>query len=241
MNTTIKLSWLTLGIAAAVLAAAAWFAATGPAQAAVHAVSMDDVTVAPGDSVTVSLDAVAPATGAGIGAVDITVAYDTAVVEATACTANAAWDVGDCDFATAGSVNLKAADVDGLGDGSLADITFKALGADGTSSALTLTVAIITDRLEVDILPGLVVTNGSISVVAAATPTETPTVEPTATPTAEPTTPAAPQPTTLPTAGGLPSEDGSMGLAMLAAIAGFIALSTLAGGLWIAQRGRRPR
>ena len=135
-----------------------------------HAVSIEDATVAPGASVTVSLDAVAPA--GGIGAVDITVTYDSTVVTFEGCTSNAAWDVSDCDLGAAGAVVLMAADVDGLSSGSLATIDFDAVGLAGDSSTLDVTVNTITDPDENDISAGLTVTDGTIT-IEEATPTLT--------------------------------------------------------------------
>ena len=250
MSKTNNLPWLALTLTGAVLLAlVVWLAAVSPTQAGVHAVSIGSATVAPGGSVTVSLDAVAPPLG--IGAIDATVTYDTAVVTATACTANAAWDVGDCTIdSVAGTVRLLGADVAGLGSGSLATIDFDAVGAAGTSSALDLEVAIMTLPDETDVTAALVaVTDGTITVAATtatptpapATPTATPGPgTPTATPApGTPTATPAPAPEALPPTGGEPSDGGSSGLAWLAAIAGAIAM--MSGGLWLALKRRRVR
>ncbi len=163
--------------AMAVLAAAGgWFAAAGPTQALQESVSIGSATVAPAGTVTVSLDAVAPA--AGIGSIDATVTYDTAVVNATDCTPNADWDVGDCTIdPAAGTVRLIAADVAGLASGSLATITFQAVGAAGTSSALDVQVDIFALPDESSVTP--TVNDGTITVEG---PTATPTPAPTAVP-----------------------------------------------------------
>ncbi len=254
-----RLPWLALPLTGAVLLAlVGWLAAASPTQAAIHAVSIEDATVAPGGSVTVSLDAVAPA--AGIGAIDATVTYDTAVVNATACTANAAWDVGDCTIdSVAGTVRLLAADVTGLGSGSLATIAFDAVGAAGTSSALVISADIFALPDETRMEDTLTVTDGSITITEAPTPTATPAPgtptatpapgTPTATPapgtptaTPAPGTPTAtpaPAPEALPPTGGEPSDGGFSGLAWLAAIAG--ALAMMSGGLWLALKRRRVR
>ena len=230
MSKTSKLTWLTLGIATAVLAAVAgWFAMADAAQAQV-------ITVAPGGTTSVAVSSTA-----SVGALDATVTYDSTVVSATACTPNTAWDAATCDVTTAGTVSMLFADVAGI-TGSLADITFQAVGADGATTALTLTVNIITDNVEVPITGSPVSLSASSITIQTPAPTATPAA-PTATPAAPTATPAAaatPTPAvtiTAPVPSGSGQADGGLSGWWLAALA--MGLLTATGGVAVWRTARR--
>ena len=122
---------------------AGWFAAAGPAQAEANTVRIDpaSATVPPGGSVDLAVIADAPALGFGSWDLDIT--YDQAVVNVTACVPHPS---GGCAFATAGRVDVIGFVGTALtGEQTLATISFSAIGTEGQSSAVAITVVDFND------------------------------------------------------------------------------------------------
>jgi hypothetical protein len=223
MNT--KLASLTgLGLAAAIAAAAlaVMVARAGTAQAqAGGAVSTPSMTVAPG--ATFEVDVVATAPTGNLGAWDVTVAYDTAVLDVTSTDPGASLDCADNNgtLQMAGTAPTLAGF---SGDTVICTITFEAVGADGDTSALTVTVTSFGDADANDVTP--TVSSGTITL---AEPTPSPSPAPgTATATASP---AAPPPT-----GGAVGDDGSSTMTWALVAAG---LAIVAGGAWAVARARR--
>lgn len=133
----------------------------------------------------------------GLGAADISVAFDSSVIEVTAC------DTGDLGGACNPNAPGGPAQAAGFAAPAvttepvvLGSFTFDCVGAAGTSSALTITVNEFVDGTAGD--PQAIetsVTNGSVTCGVAATP--------------------APQPVAPPPTGGLPPVDSSGGVGWL--------------------------
>jgi hypothetical protein len=110
--------------------------------------------VAPGQSVTLALDALGATQGVGAATVDV--GFDPAIVSVTGCTADPAsvFDLASCnpDFAsdTVRFVGISAGGVSG--DLALADLTFQAVGSVGDVSPLNVTVQTFADTNGFDIL-----------------------------------------------------------------------------------------
>jgi hypothetical protein len=120
-------------------------------------------TVVEGASVTVGLIAVAPPSE--IGAWQIDVHYNDALLDATACVSHPAGVCNDSFSAT--EVRSVGADITGIGGtAELAAITFEALGGPGSCSALGIEVMILVEPDEDPIDP--VITNGAICIVGCA-------------------------------------------------------------------------
>ncbi len=106
-------------------------------------VTSGSASVAPLDSIVLDLDAVGVPVQ-GLGAVTIDVLFDPSVVDPTACAAdpNNLFDLGSCnvDFAS-NALRFTALSSAGVaGSFPLADVTFRAIGAVGQSSALDVSI-----------------------------------------------------------------------------------------------------
>jgi uncharacterized protein (TIGR02588 family) len=213
--------WLAASAAAILLAAVmGWtvFSANSAAAAA-NTISVDPAaqTVAPNGEFTVKIMA-EPVAGKLIGSWDIRVKFNAAVLDATACAGVASGALAcNADFA-AGEASFNGASGDGLsGAQTLGTVTFKAIGAAGTSSDVTITVVSFNDA---DLTPMSPATaKGTVNIAAPATATPTPLV-----------TPKVP-----PNTGGAPT-DGSSSVPWALGVLG---LAVLAGGVWVTARTRR--
>ena len=231
--TMVTRGWLAASAAATVLLAlAVWLAVSGPAQAAANTVVVTpaSATVAPGGQVTVKVVGEAPA-GKKIGGWDLKISFNAAVLQAVDCAGQS-----NCnkDFA-AGQVAFNGFSGGGLsGSQVLAEVTFKAIGASGTSSALTV-AGDFNDETATATNPTF--TGGTINVL---TPTPSPSPSPTAVPSASPTASPSPSPTAgaLPKTGGSPSDGTSLTPWLLAVLG----LAVVSGGAWagVADAPRDP-
>jgi hypothetical protein len=214
---------LAAAIAAAALALlVAWFAVVGGAHAADGAVAISPAsqTVAPGGTVSVNVSATAPA--ANLGAWDLNVTYDPAVLSFTTCDS----DISTSCTGSQGTIRIAGAATSqaGLtGTQNLGTLHFNVVGAAGTSSTLGITITDFADGPANSVTPAT--TNGSVTVAA---PTPTPSPAPTASPT--------PVPSTLPQTGGNPSNGSSSAVTWLLVAAGLVVVS---GGAWAVSRARR--
>jgi hypothetical protein len=221
--------WLPLGLFAAALVGLIGLSAQGAQAGGTATVTAGSGTVVPGGSITVDLT-VTPS-GTLVGALDVTIGYDAAVLDATpdnlgTATCNEGVNPITCSFANLAGLT-----------GVVASLQFDAVGADGTSSALTVVVTTCSDEIGTDITctPG----NGLVN-VQAATPTPVPTAVPTAAPTAAPTTAPTAVPATI-TPAGLPptgSDSGSNALPLFLAAMGIAAVTA---GAWAVTRLRREQ
>ena len=142
-----------------------------------------------------------------LGAATVLVSYDPAVVQASACQRNPAFDVGLCNIhydadgdGVSDAVLFNLVSVNGLNASSdpllLVQLTWQAAPTltESASTTLSITVRTFTD-IDAAPLPVLA-QNGQLTVDAlpTSTPTATPTMTPTATPTETPTPTATPTP-----------------------------------------------
>jgi hypothetical protein len=216
-----------LAAAAVVLALGAGLLIASQASAASATISVDSITVAPGEQGSVNLDAL-NATSPGLGAWEIDIVYNPAVVTAVACSPQNG-SVCNPDYAS-NTVRIVGASAGGLlGNKTLGSITFSC-DSEG-SSALSLNIMVLADATAAAPVPmSHQAQNGAITCSSAQPP-----VVPTSTP-GGPTEEAEPTATALvvtglPPSGSGGSNDGAMDWlvavsagAALAAIAGFGAL-----------------
>ncbi len=219
MVRSLKGSWLPMAlVASALIALAAWAALAGPAHADANHVSAGTVTVEPGASGSVDITAEAPADD--LGAWNIDIDYDDAVITVDSCDEGSV-GLNLCNDAFgATTVRIVGADAGGA-DGALtmATINFTAVGDAGDCTDLTVTVIQFADPEGNETSPKM--TNGEVCIEVAATPE----------PTAEPTvTPAAPPPT-----GGAPASGSDTAAYLL----GALGLAAIAGGAFVVSRMRR--
>ena len=207
----------SLALALAVIALvglAGWFAA-GQARAVPNTVFPDPVgaTVPLAGSVDVAIITDSP-DPLGLGSWDLNILYDDAVVTATSCTA---YSAGGCSTVIApGEVRILGfVGLPLTGEQTLATITFLAVGVEGQSSPVIITVNDFNDGLGDPTNPGT--TLGTITIqtptptpVPTAMPIPAPTATPTPVPTASPT-PVVPtaSPTPVPTATPTPVPTAS--------------------------------
>jgi hypothetical protein len=155
-------------------------------------VRMAEYSVAPGEQVTTAVTAVDFPTS-GLGALNIAVAYDPAVIAIEGCAVDpeGQMSAGLCNIAYAPDViRFNGAAVSGTTANplTLAHLTFTAVGLIGDSSPLNLTVNLLTNPDGEGLL--FTITQGRIVITDPLEPTPTPTF--TATPTAIPTFTATP-------------------------------------------------
>ena len=215
------------GLVAALAAVVGLMALISVASAAVSSLGIESATVAPGDDVTVALDA--EATAPGIGAFTVDVDYDDAKLDYVSCTGHAS---GLCNKTADGTVRFTGASATGIsGSLELGTITFTAGSTEGTA-ALDVTIDTLTDPEGVDITVSA--GDGTITI---ATPTPSPTPSPSPSPTAVPAT-ATPTatPKSLPSTGGAASDGSGSSMAL---VLGTLGLAVLAGGVWAVSRTRR--
>lgn len=217
-----KGTWLPMVlVASALIALAAWAALAGPALAddANH-VSAGSVTVEPGASGSVDISADAP--DGDLGAWNIDVDYDSAVISVDSCDEGSI-GLNLCNDAFGPTtVRIVGADAGGA-DGALtmATINFTAVGAVGDCTDLTVTVIQFADPTGNETDP--TVTNGEVCIEDAAVETDAPEPDPTATP------------ADLPDTGGA-LAGGSNSAAYLLGILG---LAVIASGAFVVSRTRR--
>jgi hypothetical protein len=228
---TNKAIWLPVAlIAAAAVGLMGLLVATDGAKAGGSAtVSVSGGTVAPGGNITVDVN-ITP-TGTLVGAADVQVDYDPAVLTPTACTPAAS-----CNTAfDANTVAFSLADLAGL-TGVEGTITFNAIGAAGTSSALTVVVTACSDET------GTTITctpqNSTVNVqqpTASPSPSPAPTASPTGTAGAGTATPTgSPTPAGLPPTGGSDGDSSSIGWVLAA-----LGIAAVAAAGWATMRLRR--
>ena len=203
--------WLRLTLAAVIVALGAAFVVRGPfaSGSTTATVRIGSAVIEPGGTDTVTLEAVNVA-APGVCAVTVNVIYDNTVKTATACTPSAAapFDTKLCNKGAA----LNTVRFTGIattpisGTFALADITFQATGAAGSSTVLDVVVVTFSDCVEGDDIP-VVDQDGSNS-IATPTPTATGTATSTTTATATPTPTASPTPSPTPTPTPAPDDDG---------------------------------
>ncbi len=146
-------------------------------------VSIESATVGPGGNVVVDVT-ITPQQGITVGAMDVNVNYNAAVLHAASCSPS-----GGCNPAyDADTVRFAWADLSGL-SGVEGMITFDAIGSSGQSSALDVEVLICVDGMGADLT--CADSDGSIQ-ISNATPTPGPSITPSPSPTVPPPTPTPP-------------------------------------------------
>jgi hypothetical protein len=134
--------------------------------AAATLVSMNDVTVDQGNNVTVSI-MLTGITNYGTGTINVE--YDPLVAKVTGVTGNAKSSIGAWNANNPGKVDISAWNTAGTsGDLAFADVTFKALGSNGSSTALTLKVDMLQDTSYTDITRNI--KSGSLKISGALSP-----------------------------------------------------------------------
>lgn len=217
-------------VASALVALAAWAAVVGIAHAA-NAVSADSVTVEPGASGSANVNAEAPANELGAWEIDIT--YDPAVITVDSCDAGSVGlNLCSVDQVAENTVRVVGADAGGAtgDDIVLATINFTAVGDDGDCTDLTVTVNQFADVDSQETNPSS--TDGEVCIE---TPTPTPTPAPTASPTTAPTASPTASPGGLPDTGG-PADSGSSNMA--AYLLGILGLAVVGSGVFAVTRIR---
>lgn len=225
MVRSIQGSWLPLAlVASALVALAAWAAIIGIASAA-GSVAAGSTTVEPGASGTV--DVTASATD--LGAWEIDVVYDPAVVTVDGCTEGAVGlNLCSVDLVADNTIRVVGASTSGSdGDVVLATIAFTAVGEDGDCTDLSVTVNQFADTESEELGPTSA--DGEICIE-----TPTPTPEPTAAPTEAPTD--TPAPSSLPDTGGTPDAGSSSNMA--AYLLGILGLAVVGSGVFAVSRIR---
>jgi len=215
LNTAKSRGW-TAAVAAAILATVAALAIVGVARAgSASDLVLGSATVAPGESVTVELTA----TVENMGSFSFDFEFDATELEVTACTSG----FGVCTMGLVSQIHMNGATSDPqngtTGDVVLGTITFKALGADGTTVDVTsdATTQFISDEVG-DLLT--ISTPAGVITIAAPVATASPTA-----------TPAA-----VPQTGGAPGTSSANSMAWLLAAAGLV---VVAGGAWAVTRVSR--
>lgn len=156
---------LALFLVLPVLAGWLVLVSSGSSQGGETTVSIGSATVGPGNSVTVGLT-VNPGVGVIVGALDISLNFDSSVIDATGCTV---LPTGGCNSEFS-SVFFSIGDVSGL-SGLEATATFQAVGEDGASSPLDLSLQTCKDHTGAQIACTAI--DGAISIQATG-PTPTP-------------------------------------------------------------------
>lgn len=227
MVRSIQGSWLPLAlVASALVALAAWAAVIGVASAA-NSVSAGSATVVPDGSGSVDVTASAPA--AGLGAWEIDIVYDPAVITVDSCDeGSVGLNLCSVDLVADNTVRVVGADAGGAdGDLTLATINFTAVGEDGDCGDLSVTVNQFADTESQETNPSA--SDGEVCIEAP-----TPTPEPTAAPTEAPT--ATPAPSALPPTGGTPDAGSSSNMA--AYLLGILGLAVVGSGVFAVSRIR---
>ncbi len=204
------------------------------AQASIDGGTWNFAAASTGNAVQIKFSGI-PA--AGLGASDISVAFNPAVLKITAC-GTGGLD-GACNPNAPGgparAAGFKAPAIT-TGPVVIAALTFDCIGAAGTSSAVTITVNELLDGTPGQPQPiSASVQNGTV-VCGEATPTPTPTSAPTSTSTstsAPTTTPAG-----LPPTGGNVGDSSGTGTGWIIAAAVALAIGALGLGILGARRWR---
>ncbi len=243
---TKKAIWLPLGLAvAAAVALTGLFASDAQAGQPQATVAIGSTSCAPAAACGPVDITVTPAGATVVGALDVDVVYDPAVLGTPACTPAASCNP---TFA-ANTIRFSLANLSGL-SGAVGTVSFVAVGADGTSSTLDVVINTCADDIGSNIT--CADTDGSIN-VQAATPTPAPTPVPTAAPTSPGATtpPGGATPTPVPgaatvTPAGVPSSagDGSGGNGGMGTLPLFLAaigIAAITAGAWAVTRLRRVR
>ncbi len=134
--------------------------------AAATSVSMDNVTVDQGKNVTISI-MLTGITNYGTGTINVE--YDPSVAKVTDVVGNAKSSIVAWNANNPGKVNISAWNMQGTsGDIAFADVTFKALGSNGSSTALTLKVDTLQDTSYTEI--PRYIKSGSLKISGALSP-----------------------------------------------------------------------
>ncbi len=134
--------------------------------AAATSVSMDDVTVDQGKNVTVSI-MLTGITNYGTGTINVE--FDPSVAKVTDVVGNARSSIVAWNANIPGKVSISAWNIVGTsGDFAFADVTFKALGSNGSSTALTLKIDTLQDTSYTDITRDI--KSGSLKISGALSP-----------------------------------------------------------------------
>jgi hypothetical protein len=142
------------------------FGMTQSLAAAATTVSMDDVTVDQGKNVTVSI-MISGITNYGTGTINVE--YDPLVAKVTDVVGNAKSSLVAWNANNPGKVSISAWNLAGTSGGlAFADVTFKALGSNGSSTALTLTVDTLQDTSYAEITRNI--NSGSLTISGAVSP-----------------------------------------------------------------------
>ena len=213
----------TAALAAAILGTVLALSLLGSARAqSADDVTVGSATVAPGESVTISVTANA----SGVGAFRVDVQYDGTLVSVDTCTAP--FGICSVDTIAEDTVRINGSSVSGIsGDPAvLGTITFIAGSTLGTADLNVDSGTFLfsdTTGADIDVSP----TGGEIVIA-----------EPTATPTLAPSATAAPTatPGQLPATGGAFSDESANTTAWLLVATGLV---IVAGGAWAVARARR--
>lgn len=219
---TMSRGW-TAAVAAAILATVAALAIVGMARAqSVSDVTVGSATVAPGESVTISVTA----TVNQVGSYRVDVQYDSSLVSASDCTSSDG--VCSIDTVAANTVRINGSNLSGItgDDVVLGTITFVAGDTEGVANLTVDTASLLVSDTEGGTL-SVTPTNGAITI---AQPTEAPTEAPTE-------EPATATPGSLPDTGGSFGTESSVStMIWLLAAAGLV---IAAAGAWALSRASR--
>ena len=220
--------WLPLGLIAAIAVGMTGLFASNAHAGTDATVAAGSGTVAPGANIIVDLT-VTPSGATIVGALDVDIDYDPAVltvVNASNPTCNEAFD--------ADTIRCSLANLTGL-SGVVSTLEFTAVGADGTSSALNVIITSCADDAGNPL--ACADSDGTINVQAATpTPTPSPTPATTPTPTGGTAAPTAGSPT--PTPAGLPPTGGDSGSSTLPVLLAGMGILVLSAGAWALSRLR---
>ncbi len=232
MNRLVRISFGAVAVLTLVLGVGLLAASHVSAQS--ESVSISRITNAPGASGTVDLSALGIGS-AGLGAWEIGILYDPALVTPTTCSPQQG---GVCNLSfTSNQIQVVGASGSGLtGDTTLANITFQCGSSEGTSP-LTLVVSVLADATPGGPQPiSADIANGSVTCTDIAGPAPQPTSS--TDDDAEPTATEAPA-VSLPETGSGGSGGGSAIAWLIAVLAstGLLAIVTL-GALRLRARQR---
>ena len=213
MNTTMNRGWIAAAVAAILVTIVALsFLGSARAQSVADLV-VGTVTVAPNETVTVSVTG----TTDGLGSYRVDVAYDSTLIEATECTS----DYGVCSINEVAddTVRINGTDLAGItgDDVVLGTITFLAGPDEGVVPLAVVASTLVLSDTAGEVLT-VVASEGSITVAAAAEATATAAA--------------------VPASGGPPGSSSANSMAWLLA-AGLVVMFA-GGGAWVmARAGRR--
>jgi len=183
--------WLIIAALGGAAVSFLWLAAAS-GQTTDATITIGSAQTGTNTQVTVDLT-VEPAPGVTVGAIDLTVFYDDALISATGCSATPG-SGGICNaFSTPNTLTFSYANLSGL-NGDLGDLSFMTLSAEAAAFlVVNLTACADTTGTSLE----CAAQDGSI-IITLATPSPTPSPTPTPAPTASPTPSQSPFPTSTP-------------------------------------------